>query len=173
MQNPEESYLPCQDCWRSNFPRNSPDVEFPSLFPFRVYDDLLMTSFPLTQVCQSLRLCPRGKRKQQVNWWKKTHKRTILLKVQVPRLVQLPGTAEPVHSHSKPDGVFNFWSQQTGYGFQLSGWRHAARVCYSNAISTSAVASQHQSHSTVGSPSERTCQLLRLFYPSFYDWQSS
>ena len=134
---------------------------------------LLMSSFPLTQVCQSLRWRPRGKRIRRVNWWRKSPHTTKLLKVQVPRLVQLPGTAEPAHSHGKPDGVFNFWSQQSGNRFQLSGWRHAARACYSNAISTSAVASQHQSHSTVGSPSKRTCQLLRLFYPSFFDWQSN
>ena len=142
-----------------------------------MYDDRILTTdvvvSSIPKVCQSLRLRPRGKRKQQVNWWKKAHKKTILLKVQVPRPVQLPGTAEPAHSLGKPEKVFNFWSQQSGNSFQLSGWRHAARACYSNAISTSAVASQHQSHSTVGSPSERTCQLLRLFYPSFYNWQSN
>ena len=141
-----------------------------------MYDDLLMTSFPLTQVCQSLRLRPRGKRKPRVNWFRKAQKTTKLLKYPNRRrnwARQLPGTAEPVHSHSKPEKVFNFWSQQSGNSFQLSGWRHAARACYSNAISTSAVASQHQSHSTVGSPSERMCQLLRLFYTSFFDWQST
>ena len=79
----------------------------------------------------------------------------------------------PAHSLGKPDGVFNSQSQQSGNGIQLSGWRHATPACYSSATPTSAAASQHQSHSTTGSPSERVCQLLRLFYPSFFDWQSS
>ena len=57
--------------------------------------------------------------------------------------MQLPGAAEPVHSHSKPDGVFNF--------------PRAISACYTNAISTSAAASQHQLHSTISSLSERTC----------------
>ena len=133
-----------------------------------MYDDLLMTSFPLTHVCHSLRLRPKGKRKPWVNWFRKAQKTTKLLKYPNRRqnwARQLPGTAEPVHSLGKPEKVFNSWSQQRGWRFQLSSWRHATRACYSNAISTSAAASQHQSHSTVGSLSERTCQLLEALLP--------
>ena len=54
-----------------------------------------------------------------MNWWKKALKTPKLLKEQVPWLVQLPGTAEPIHSLSKPDEDFNSRSQLTGKGFQL------------------------------------------------------
>ena len=42
-----------------------------------------------------------------------------ITELQVPRLVQFPGIAEPAHSHSKPDEDFNSRSQLTGKGFQL------------------------------------------------------
>ena len=53
--------------------------------------------------------------------------------------------------------------RQSGYSIQLPVGRCATSACYTNAISTSAVGSQHQPHSMTSSPSDRMC----LWRPPF------
>ena len=86
-----------------------------------------------------------------------------ITEVQVPLLATGPRTAS---ANRMGFSTFGLSKQDMDFNSRVAGvlqQRHP----------TSAAASQQQSHSTVGSPSEWTCQLLRLFYPSFYDWQSS
>ena len=51
-----------------------------------------------------------------------------ITEMQVLRLVQLPRTAEPIHSLSKLEIVFNFRMWNSTFG-----WRHATIACYSSA----------------------------------------
>ena len=95
--------------------------------------------------------------------------------LQILRLVQLPGlAARPGHSLGKADMEFNSQPQRTGIGFQLSGSRHAIPACYSSATRL-----QRLLHSINHTPplavqlNGRVSSFLRLFYPSFYDWQSN
>ena len=60
--------------------------------------------------------------------------------------------------------------QQTGKGFQLSACNPSELQQRHPTSSADFTAS---THSNDGSPSERMCQLLKLFYPSSYDWQSN
>ena len=63
--------------------------------------DLLVSNIP--EVWQSLRLHPRGKRTHRLNWFRKSQKKTKLLKVQVPG--QLTGPVQPrppIGQHSTP-----------------------------------------------------------------------
>ena len=67
--------------------------------------------------------------------------------------VQLPGTATgPLTASANRMKI-----STSGWGIQLLVGQRATSACYSNAISTSAAASQDQSHSTAGSPTDRMC----------------
>ena len=70
-------------------------------------------------------MAPKGEEKAMDELVQESPQEDEITELQVPRLVQFPGTAEPAHSHSKPDEVFNFWSRQSGNGFQLPGGRCA------------------------------------------------
>ena len=84
---------------------------------------------------------------------KEIPKEDEIVEVQVPRLVPL--------SHGQADIVFNFRMGISTLGlskpdevFNFPVGQRAISACYTNAISTSAAASQHQSHSTTGSPTD-------------------
>ena len=64
-------------------------------------------------------MAPKREEKTTGELVQEIFKEDKIAEVQVPWLVQLPGTAEPVHSLGKPERVFNFWSQQSGRGIQL------------------------------------------------------
>ena len=134
-----------------------------------------MTLFPLTQVCQSLRLRPRGKRKPRVNWFRKAQKTTKLLKYPNRRRNWASATSRDSGARTQPWQTRKFFQllvsakRKGNSTFRLAACTSVLQQCHP----TSAAASRQQSHSTVGSPSKWTCQLLRLLYPSFYDWQSN
>ena len=116
-----------------------------------------MTSFPLIQVCQSLRLRPRGKRKQQVNWFKKSPKKTKLLKCNFSGHQTGALTAS---ANRMGFSTFGLSKAEMDFNSQVAGvlqQRHP----------TSAAASQRQTQSPAGSPPEQTCLVRLCSLPKF------
>ena len=103
-----------------------------------------------------------------MNWWKKSLKTPKLLKCKFRGWCNFPGQQSPLTAMANrmEFSTFGLSKAEMDFNSRVAGVLQQHHP-------TSAAASQHQPHSTVGSPSERTCQLLRLFYPSFFDWQSN
>ena len=117
-----------------------------------------------------------------------------LLKVQFPRLVQLPGLAEPIHSLGKPDIDFNFRMRNSTFPVgqcatsvlqqrhpDFSGCFTASIALHHWLSKQTDVPVKSSYHDYIGEgntpllavQANGRVSLSRLFYPSFYDWQSS